>query len=169
MLDSYSRNFCLPCSTMYMMNCCLERSAIFLRLYSLQEHRTFEWTRTPEPLTRRASWRPTPWRRSATAAASPWRPWRTCCTRGLPNTDPTDDKWIGRDRFVLSAGPHVLTQYTRLYLGGLGLELGDLESLRTLGARRRPATPSTGTAFVETTTGPLGRKQRRRHGHGRPP
>ncbi|WGT46600.1 transketolase [Tessaracoccus lacteus] len=72
------------------------------------------------------------------------------------NTDPTDDKWIGRDRFVLSAGHASLTQYTQLYLGGLGLELGDLESLRTWGAKT-PGHPEYGhTAFVETTTGPLG-------------
>ena len=50
------------------------------------------------------------------------------------NTDPSDEKWIGRDRFVLSAGHASLTQYAQLYLGGLGLELGDLESLRTWGA-----------------------------------
>ena len=72
------------------------------------------------------------------------------------NTDPADDKWIGRDRFVLSAGHASLTQYAQLYLGGLGLELGDLESLRTWGALT-PGHPEYGhTKFVECTTGPLG-------------
>ncbi len=72
------------------------------------------------------------------------------------NTDPADDKWIGRDRFVLSAGHASLTQYTQLYLGGLGLELGDIESLRTWGSRT-PGHPEYGhTKFVECTTGPLG-------------
>ncbi|MFT3887522.1 MAG: transketolase [Arachnia sp.] len=72
------------------------------------------------------------------------------------NIDPADDKWIGRDRFVLSAGHASLTQYTQLYLGGLGLELGDIESLRTWGALT-PGHPEYGhTKFVECTTGPLG-------------
>ena len=71
-------------------------------------------------------------------------------------TDPTDDKWIGRDRFVLSAGHSSLTQYIQLYLGGFGLELDDLKALRTWGAKT-PGHPEYGhTAFVETTTGPLG-------------
>ena len=37
--------------------------------------------------------------------------------------DPTDPSWVGRDRFVLSAGHSSLTQYIQLYLGGFGLEL----------------------------------------------
>lgn len=72
------------------------------------------------------------------------------------NIDPNDDKWIGRDRFVLSIGHSSLTQYTQLFLGGLGLELEDLKSLRTWGAKT-PGHPEFGhTKFVETTTGPLG-------------
>ena len=45
--------------------------------------------------------------------------------------DPSDTAWIGRDRFVLSAGHSSLTQYIQLYLGGFGLELSDIEALRT--------------------------------------
>ena len=45
--------------------------------------------------------------------------------------DPSDPNWLGRDRFIMSAGHSSLTQYTQLYLAGLGLELSDLESLRT--------------------------------------
>ncbi len=37
------------------------------------------------------------------------------------NVDPNDKDWIGRDRFVLSAGHSSLTQYIQLYLGGFGL------------------------------------------------
>lgn len=71
-------------------------------------------------------------------------------------TDPNDDRWIGRDRFVLSAGHASILQYTQLYLGGLGLELDDIKSLRTFGSRT-PGHPEFGhTKFVETTTGPLG-------------
>src|SRR6202451_3981872 len=39
--------------------------------------------------------------------------------------DPADDQWLGRDRFVLSAGHTSLTLYIQLYLSGYGLELAD--------------------------------------------
>ena len=45
--------------------------------------------------------------------------------------DPGDVHWLGRDRFVLSCGHSSLTLYLQLYLGGFGLELSDIESLRT--------------------------------------
>ena len=45
--------------------------------------------------------------------------------------DPADPHWLGRDRFILSAGHSSLTQYIQLYLAGFGLELSDLEALRT--------------------------------------
>ncbi|MFF8602787.1 transketolase [Streptomyces sp. NPDC015232] len=70
--------------------------------------------------------------------------------------DPSDPEWVGRDRFVLSAGHSSLTLYTQLYLGGFGLELDDLKSFRTWGSKT-PGHPEYGhTAGVETTTGPLG-------------
>nr|BFD85487.1 transketolase [Streptomyces sp. Xyl84] len=70
--------------------------------------------------------------------------------------DPADPQWVGRDRFVLSAGHSSLTLYTQLYLAGFGLELEDLESFRTWGSKT-PGHPEYGhTAGVETTTGPLG-------------
>ncbi|MER8045101.1 transketolase [Streptomyces sp. NPDC094032] len=70
--------------------------------------------------------------------------------------DPADPEWVGRDRFVLSAGHSSLTLYTQLYLGGFGLELDDLKTFRTWGSKT-PGHPEYGhTAGVETTTGPLG-------------
>ncbi|MDT4945510.1 MAG: transketolase [Pseudonocardiales bacterium] len=70
--------------------------------------------------------------------------------------DPTDPNWIGRDRFILSNGHASLTQYCQLYLSGYGLELADLEALRTFGSRT-PGHPEHGhTAGIEVTTGPLG-------------
>jgi len=70
--------------------------------------------------------------------------------------DPADPHWIGRDRFILSVGHSSLTQYVQLYLGGFGLELNDLESLRTWGSLT-PGHPEYGhTKGVEITTGPLG-------------
>ena len=72
------------------------------------------------------------------------------------NTDPADDKWLGRDRLVLSSGHASILQYCQLYLGGLGLELDDLKALRTAGSLT-PGHPEYGhTKFIECTTGPLG-------------
>ena len=70
--------------------------------------------------------------------------------------DPSDNEWIGRDRFILSAGHSSLTQYVQLYYGGYGLELDDLKALRTWGSKT-PGHPEYGhTDGVEITTGPLG-------------
>ncbi|MGC0250650.1 transketolase [Pseudactinotalea sp. Z1748] len=71
-------------------------------------------------------------------------------------SDPTDPHWLGRDRFVLSAGHSSLTQYIQLFLGGFGLEVADLAALRTFNSKT-PGHPEYGhTDGVETTTGPLG-------------
>ena len=70
--------------------------------------------------------------------------------------DPSDPHWLGRDRFVLSAGHSCLTQYVQLYLSGYGLELEDLQQLRTWGSAT-PGHPEVHhTTGVEMTTGPLG-------------
>ena len=70
--------------------------------------------------------------------------------------DPSDNAWLGRDRFILSVGHSSLTQYVQLYLGGYGLELDDLKALRTWGSKT-PGHPEYGhTDGVEITTGPLG-------------
>ena len=70
--------------------------------------------------------------------------------------NPADPHWTGRDRFVLSCGHSSITLYTQLFLGGWGLEIEDLRSLRTWGSKT-PGHPEYGhTAGVETTTGPLG-------------
>jgi transketolase len=72
------------------------------------------------------------------------------------NHDPGDPAWLGRDRFVLSCGHSSLTQYIQLYLSGYGLELKDLEALRTWGSLT-PGHPEVHhTTGVEITTGPLG-------------
>jgi len=70
--------------------------------------------------------------------------------------DPSDADWLGRDRFILSPGHTSLTLYLQLFLSGYGLEMKDLEALRTWGALT-PGHPEYGhTAGVEMTTGPLG-------------
>ncbi|MGK5497614.1 transketolase [Streptomyces sp. URMC 125] len=74
----------------------------------------------------------------------------------LMRHDPSDARWAGRDRFVLSPGHTSLTLYIQLYLSGYGLELDDLKAFRTWGSKT-PGHPEYGhTVGVETTTGPLG-------------
>ena len=70
--------------------------------------------------------------------------------------DPADPSWLGRDRFILSAGHSSLTQYIQLYLAGFGLELEDLQALRTWGSKTPGHPEYKHTAGVEMTTGPLG-------------
>lgn len=70
--------------------------------------------------------------------------------------DAKDLQWAGRDRFILSAGHSSLTQYIQLYLEGSGLELTDLEALRTWGSLTPGHPEYRHTAGVEITTGPLG-------------
>jgi len=70
--------------------------------------------------------------------------------------DPTDTHWLGRDRFILSCGHSSLTLYIQLYLGGFGLELSDIESLRTWGSKTPGHPEFRHTTGVEITTGPLG-------------
>lgn len=69
--------------------------------------------------------------------------------------DPKDPNWLGRDRFVLSAGHESMLLYAFLYAIGW-LELADLQKFRRLHSRT-PGHPEYGiTPGVECTTGPLG-------------
>ncbi|WP_238703425.1 transketolase [Arthrobacter sp. TS-15] len=74
----------------------------------------------------------------------------------LMRHDPKNPDWIGRDRFVLSPGHTSLTLYIQLFLSGYGLELKDLEALRTWGSLTPGHPEYKHTAGVEITTGPLG-------------
>ncbi|MDQ0850309.1 transketolase [Arthrobacter sp. B3I9] len=70
--------------------------------------------------------------------------------------DPKNPDWLGRDRFILSPGHTSLTLYIQLFLSGYGLELKDLEALRTWGSLTPGHPEYKHTAGVEITTGPLG-------------
>lgn len=70
--------------------------------------------------------------------------------------DPGDPHWVGRDRFVLSAGHSSLTLYLQLFLAGYGLELEDIKALRTWGSKTPGHPEYKHTDGVEITTGPLG-------------
>ncbi len=70
--------------------------------------------------------------------------------------DPSDPKWLGRDRFILSCGHSSMTLYTQLFFSGYGLTMKDLQEFRTHGSLT-PGHPEYGhTDGVEMTTGPLG-------------
>jgi transketolase len=70
--------------------------------------------------------------------------------------DPKNPDWTGRDRFILSPGHSSLTLYIQLFLSGCGLELSDLQALRTWGALTPGHPEYKHTKGVEITTGPLG-------------
>jgi len=79
----------------------------------------------------------------------------TLWTRHLKH-NPSNPKWLGRDRFVLSAGHGSMLLYSLLYLTGYDLSLEDLKNFRQWGSKT-PGHPEYGhTAGVEATTGPLG-------------
>ena len=66
--------------------------------------------------------------------------------------DPSDPNWLGRDRFVLSAGHSSLTLYIQLFLSGYGLEISDLASFRTAGSK---------TCLLYTSPSPRDRQKSR--------
>ncbi|GAA4859186.1 transketolase [Actinomycetospora straminea] len=70
--------------------------------------------------------------------------------------DPAAPGWQGRDRFVLSAGHSSLTLYLQLFLAGYGLEMRDLQELRTWDSATPGHPEYSHTPGVEITTGPLG-------------
>ncbi len=74
----------------------------------------------------------------------------------LMKHDPSDPKWIDRDRFILSNGHASALLYGALHLSGYGLPMSQLEQFRQFGSHT-PGHPEYGEApGVEVTTGPLG-------------
>ena len=70
--------------------------------------------------------------------------------------NPSNPNWMGRDRFVLSAGHGSMLLYSCLHLAGYDLPLDALRNFRQLHSPT-PGHPEYGEApGVETTTGPLG-------------
>jgi transketolase len=79
----------------------------------------------------------------------------TLWTRHLRH-NPTNPKWLNRDRFILSGGHGSMLLYSLLHLTGYDLTLDELKQFRQWGSRT-PGHPEYGlTPGVETTTGPLG-------------
>ena len=74
----------------------------------------------------------------------------------LMKHDPSEPKWIDRDRFVLSNGHASMLLYGALHLSGYDLPISQLEQFRQWGSHT-PGHPEYGEApGVEVTTGPLG-------------
>ncbi|KMV65908.1 transketolase [Encephalitozoon cuniculi EcunIII-L] len=70
------------------------------------------------------------------------------------NFDPDDEKWVGRDIFLLSNGHACALQYVVSYLIG-HLNMEDLMNFRQIGGRT-PGHPERKYPGVESSTGPLG-------------
>ena len=70
--------------------------------------------------------------------------------------DPKDPRWIGRDRFVLSAGHGSMLLYSLLHLAGFDCTLEDLKRFRQLGSRTAGHPEFGHLPGVEVTSGPLG-------------
>jgi transketolase len=92
-----------------------------------------------------------------------------CLWQQFLRYDPTDPKWMNRDRFVLSNGHASMLLYALLYLAGvrevgdngevsneLAVPLEEIKRFRQLGSRTPGHPESELTSGVETTTGPLG-------------
>ena len=70
--------------------------------------------------------------------------------------NPTNAKWVDRDRFVLSNGHGSMLLYSLLHLTGFNLGMEDIKSFRQLHSKTA-GHPEYGYADgIETTTGPLG-------------
>jgi len=74
--------------------------------------------------------------------------------------NPSDPKWLNRDRFVLSCGHASMLLYSLLHINGYDLPLDELKNFRQLHSKcpgHPEYTPDDRiTPGVETTTGPLG-------------
>ncbi len=69
---------------------------------------------------------------------------------------PENPQWMGRDRFVLSAGHGSMLLYSLLHLSGYNLSMDDIKNFRQLHSKT-PGHPEYGEApGVEMSTGPLG-------------
>jgi transketolase len=71
------------------------------------------------------------------------------------NYDPDDTSWLGRDRFILSAGHESALLYTLLAYQGF-LPFDELKRFRQVGSKTPGHPENVHTPGVECTTGPLG-------------
>ncbi|MCQ2873377.1 transketolase [Helicobacter pylori] len=72
------------------------------------------------------------------------------------NTNPTNPKWLNRDRLVFSGGHASALAYSLLHLWGFDLSLEDLKRFRQLHSKTPGHPELHHTEGIEITTGPLG-------------
>ncbi len=72
------------------------------------------------------------------------------------NLNPTNPKWLNRDRLVFSGGHASALAYSLLHLWGFDLSLEDLKSFRQLHSKTPGHPELHHTEGIEITTGPLG-------------
>ncbi len=72
------------------------------------------------------------------------------------NVNVDDDKWINRDRFIMSAGHGSSLLYCLLFFAGLNLSLDDLKSFRKIDSITPGHPEYDVTKYVDMSTGPLG-------------
>jgi transketolase len=70
--------------------------------------------------------------------------------------NPTNPKWVNRDRFVLSNGHGSMLHYSLLHLTGYDLPMSEISNFRQLHSKTAGHPEVHITPGVETTTGPLG-------------
>ena len=70
--------------------------------------------------------------------------------------DPNDDKWISRDRFILSNGHASALLYSTLFMAGFKIDLEDLRKFRQLNSITPGHPEYNTTPGVDASTGPLG-------------
>ncbi|WMW82074.1 transketolase [Undibacterium cyanobacteriorum] len=70
--------------------------------------------------------------------------------------NPSNPKWVNRDRFVLSNGHGSMLHYSLLHLTGYDLPMSEISNFRQLHSKTAGHPEVHITPGVETTTGPLG-------------
>ncbi len=70
--------------------------------------------------------------------------------------NPKNPKWLGRDRFILSAGHGSMLEYSLLHLFDYGLTIDELKQFRQWGSKTPGHPEYNHTAGADITTGPLG-------------
>ncbi len=70
--------------------------------------------------------------------------------------NPKDDKWINRDRFVLSGGHASALYYSTLYHSGFDVDIEDLKNFRQMGSAAAGHPELNHMDGIDASTGPLG-------------